>query len=70
MPDPPLVHVRDEPPWEYKRLDASEAPTEEELNALGADGWELVSTLEVQGKVYLYFKRMLARETGNEDYAL
>jgi hypothetical protein len=36
----PMVYVRDTPVWEYKRmvrdLSGEEAPTETELNALGA----------------------------------
>lgn len=39
--------------WEYKKIvDCSE----ETLNKLGAEGWELVGTLSV-GNCYLIFKR-------------
>jgi len=46
---------------EYKVLETS-APTAslEQLNALGADGWELVSIIPWSGKWFYYFKRMLA----------
>jgi len=39
--------------WEYKRLEIN--PSEEELNELGSQGWELVAANEY----YCYFKRPL-----------
>jgi hypothetical protein len=56
--DPPLVRV--EPRWEYKELirDAGAGlPSEAELNALGAEHWELVGMATVGGLVHFYFKR-------------
>jgi predicted phosphoribosyltransferase len=35
-------------------------PTEEALNRLGKDGWELVGILNDSGSAYLYFKRVKA----------
>lgn len=59
---PPMVFVP--PTWEYKRLlrrvpDES-PPDEAELNALGADGWELVSVYAEAGVVHFYFKRAVS----------
>jgi hypothetical protein len=58
----PMVTVRDEPKWEYRRilrnLRHEEAPTEDELNAMGADGWELTGIFSDSPFLYLYFKRM------------
>jgi hypothetical protein len=56
-----MVLVRDKVKWEYKRvvqnLARDEAPTEGELNALGAEGWELATIIQDSPLVYLYFKR-------------
>jgi hypothetical protein len=61
-PQSPLIYVKEELRWEYKRLErnleSESAPTEDDLNALGNEGWELVSTLAHKGQVYLYFKRL------------
>lgn len=57
----PMVYVKIDPKWEYKQivrdLAAGPAPTAEELNALGADGWELAGILADSPRVYFYFKR-------------
>ncbi|WP_440766361.1 DUF4177 domain-containing protein [Natronorubrum sp. DTA7] len=54
------------PTWEYTVVEPPRGPTmeeavdpTEELNELGADGWELVSTIEYTGggTKYLVFKR-------------
>jgi len=49
------------PTWEYKHLErALEAETpipDGELNALGAEGWELVAALPAGSRVHFYFKR-------------
>jgi hypothetical protein len=57
---PPMVYVA--PVWEYKHLyRAVEGDTppvsEEELNALGAEGWELSGLIAGPTGVHLYFKR-------------
>jgi hypothetical protein len=58
----PIVYVKDEPVWEYKQvvrnLAQEKAPTEEELIALRADGWELAGTFTASPFVYFYFKRL------------
>ena len=55
----PVVYV--EPTWEYKHLIRDlvrdSAPGEAELNALGADGWELAGTFTHGSEAHLYFKR-------------
>lgn len=59
---PPMVYVT--PVWEYRHLAREmrgEGPIrEEELNALGAEGWELTATIPAGPIVHFYFKR--ARE--------
>jgi hypothetical protein len=56
--EPPVVAV--EPRWEYKEV-VREASTgllsEAELNALGADGWELAGVVPAAVEVHFYFKR-------------
>jgi hypothetical protein len=55
------VTVREEPAWEYRRilrnLRTEEPPAEAELDALGADGWELVGLFCDSPFLYLYLKR-------------
>jgi hypothetical protein len=59
---PPVVYVTEKTIWEYKQvtrnLSTDTLPTEEELNRLGKDGWELVGILNNSGFAYLYFKRV------------
>ncbi len=56
---PPVVY--EEPTWEYKHLvrDLAKeaAPEEAELNALGADGWELAGAFARGAEAHFYFKR-------------
>jgi hypothetical protein len=61
---PPWVPVT--PRWEYKEvvrnLENEVLPTERELDALGAEGWELAGVAnEGQQQVHLYFKRERVR---------
>ncbi|HEU4564094.1 MAG TPA: hypothetical protein VFS05_05585 [Gemmatimonadaceae bacterium] len=57
---PPMVYVS--PEWEYRRLDrslgAEAPPTEEELNALGAEGWELAAVVTAGERAWFYLKRL------------
>lgn len=58
-PQPPMVYVA--PAWEYKHVErplGAEAPLrEDELNALGAEGWELAAVVPAATTVHFYFKR-------------
>jgi hypothetical protein len=54
----PSVHI--DPRWEYKtivRKGGEELPSETELNALGAEHWELAGLASAGGQVTFYFKR-------------
>jgi hypothetical protein len=59
---PPIVYVDEEVVWEYKQLVRNlakeNAPTEEDLNKLGAEGWELAGVFSDSPFVYFYFKRL------------
>jgi len=65
---PPHLHPpgRAEPPWvpivarwEYRDLVCDEVapPSEQELNALGQEGWELVGVARAALQMHYYFKR-------------
>jgi hypothetical protein len=56
----PMVYVA--PMWEYRHIHrpvGGEAPpiSEDELNALGADGWELTAVIPGPTGAHFYFKR-------------
>ena len=57
----PMIYISQGPAWEYKQivrdLSAEKLPTDAELNALGRDGWELVTVISRESGVYFYFKR-------------
>ena len=61
-PVTPIVYVRDKTVWEYKlltrNLSKQEAPSEEELNKLGKEGWELAGVFSDSPFVHFYFKRL------------
>jgi hypothetical protein len=61
-PQVPIVYVKEKPAWTYRQLVrdlANEsAPTEKELNMLGADGWELAGVFVRSTALYFYFKRL------------
>jgi hypothetical protein len=56
----PVVYVA--PVWEYRELvralDPGTMPTENDLNELGAEGWELVSVVSENERAHFYFKRL------------
>lgn len=62
---PPIVFVKDDVRWEYKRvarnLATEAALSEAELNALGAEGWELAGSFVDSPFVYFYFKRRIEK---------
>jgi hypothetical protein len=56
--EPPFVPL--EPRWEYKevlREVAAGLLSEAELNALGAEHWELTGVVPAGSQVHFYFKR-------------
>jgi hypothetical protein len=53
---PPIVYVYEKQRWEYKVI-VQNAVSEEELNALGAEGWELVGVVALPETTQFYFKR-------------
>jgi len=57
---PPVVYV--DPIWEYhyvvRSLAEGNVPDQAELNALGAQGWELAGLYADAQSVHLYFKRL------------
>jgi sulfur relay (sulfurtransferase) DsrC/TusE family protein len=53
-----MVYVYEKQQWEYKIV--ASAMTEDELNTLGAEGWELVGVVERSATTQLYFKRVRA----------
>jgi len=61
-PPIPMVYMKDKAVWEYKVLNRNlakeEAPSEEELNMLGKDGWELCGIGTDHPIVRFYFKRL------------
>ena len=64
-PAPPMVYVYETLQWEYRCIARNardqSPPSEQELNALGAEGWELAGIANLPGEIYLYFKRPLDR---------
>ena len=62
---PPMVYVYEPLQWEYRRIARSareQGPlSEQELNALGVEGWELAGIASLPGETYFYFKRPLDR---------
>jgi Domain of unknown function (DUF4177) len=59
---PPTVFVYEQQRWEYRVVSRSvgDEPIviEDELNALGRDGWELVGVVALHRDVQFYFKRL------------
>jgi hypothetical protein len=58
----PMVYVYEPQTWEYKvvaRKIAAEGPlSQEELNALGMEGWELAAAATLPEELWFYFKRV------------
>jgi hypothetical protein len=61
-PQPHMVDVSEPLKWEYKQVTQDvekEGPlSEDDLNVLGVQGWELASTLAVLPLAHYYFKRI------------
>lgn len=62
---PPMVYVEKKLKWEYKQLTRNlkkEKPLDEtELNALGAEGWEMSGVTQHPPFTYFYFKRAVEK---------
>jgi hypothetical protein len=62
---PPLIYVEKQLKWEYKQIirnPESEKPLDEnELNALGEDGWEMTGIAQHPPLTYFYFKRQVEK---------
>ncbi len=62
---PPTIYVKQSITWEYKQivrnLEMENPPNEAELNALGADGWELSGVTQQAPLAYFYFKRLIEK---------
>lgn len=62
---PPMVYVNRELTWEYRaiirNLEKETPLNEDELNKLGADGWEMTGIVDHPPLVYFYFKRQIEK---------
>jgi hypothetical protein len=62
---PPMVYIKESLKWEYKQivrnLKKEGALSEDELNGLGAEGWEMSGIAQQPPLTYLYFKRLVER---------
>jgi len=62
---PSMLYVYEDQGWEYKcvaRAIGAETPlSEQELNALGGEGWELVGVASLPNEVLFYLKRSRTR---------
>jgi len=60
-----MVYVKKKLVWEYKEITRNMENESllniEELNALGADGWEMTGALEHPPLVHFYFKRQVEK---------
>jgi hypothetical protein len=58
----PMVYVNEPVLWEYqhlvKAIPDQPLPSEDELNDLGAKGWELAAAFMVSNEAHFYFKRI------------
>ena len=62
---PPMIYVKESLKWEYKQIVRNlkkEKPLDEaELNALGAEGWEMSGVVQHPPSIYIYFKRPIEK---------
>jgi hypothetical protein len=58
----PMVYVHEKTIWRYKlvirNLSTEQAITEDELNNIGKDGWELTGIVTNDPLIYFYFKKL------------
>jgi hypothetical protein len=56
-----MMYVQEKLTWEYRRIDRPLEPeqllNEQELNALGAEGWELITSVSTASGVSFYLRR-------------
>ncbi len=57
----PMVYLKERIVWQYRQvvrdLTLDDALSDEELDEIGAEGWELVSVVVYDGHMYWHFKR-------------
>jgi hypothetical protein len=62
---PPMVYIKESLKWEYKQivrnLKKEGALSDEELNILGAEGWEMSGVAQQPPLTYFYFKRLIEK---------
>ena len=62
---PPMIYVKDPLKWEYKlvvrNLESEQPLDENELNALGEEGWELTGIAQHPPVTHYYFKRPIEK---------
>jgi len=54
---PPMVYVGESIQWEYKQLSSDTPPTEDTLNELGKEQWELCAVVASGEQFITYLKR-------------
>jgi len=61
-PPVPVVYVRDETTFVYKLverdLNTEAPPTEDELNALGAEGWQIAGVATLDHHLLIYLQKL------------
>ncbi len=62
---PPMIYIEKRLKWEYKQiarnLKKEGTLSDEELNALGAEGWEMSGVAQQSPLTYFYFKRQIEK---------
>jgi hypothetical protein len=62
---PPMIFIKERTKWEYKQivrdLEKEQSLSEEELKALGEEGWEMSGVTQHAARSYFYFKRLADR---------
>ena len=62
---PPMIYIEKRLKWEYKQiarnLKKEGTLSDEELNGLGAEGWEMSGVAQQSPLTYFYFKRQIEK---------
>src|SRR4051794_28026580 len=57
----PMIYINEKTTWEYKQITRSLSKegvlSEDDLNVLGSEGWELTGVVSYAKKATFYFKR-------------